>query len=70
VAPWYINTPLAKPVLDVEAYRSAVIDRTPAGRIGEPEEVAGAVAFLCMRAASYITGQCLAVDGGFTIYGF
>lgn len=70
VAPWYINTPLAKPVLDVEAYRSAVIDRTPAGRIGEPEEVAGAVAFLCMRASSYITGQCLAVDGGFTIYGF
>jgi Tropinone reductase 1 len=70
VAPWYINTPLAKPVLDVETYRRAVIDRTPAGRVGEPEEVAGAVAFLCMRASSYITGQCLAVDGGFTIYGF
>jgi Tropinone reductase 1 len=70
VAPWYINTPLAKPVLDVEAYRSAVIERTPMGRVGEPEEVAGVVAFLCMRASSYITGQCLAVDGGFTINGF
>jgi Tropinone reductase 1 len=70
VAPWYIKTPLAQPVLDNDAYRAAVVDRTPLRRIGEPEEVAGAVAFLCMPAASYITGQCLAVDGGFTIYGF
>jgi Tropinone reductase 1 len=70
VAPWYIKTPLAQPVLDNDAYRTAVLDRTPLGRIGEPEEVASTVAFLCMPAASYITGQCLAVDGGFTIYGF
>jgi tropinone reductase I len=70
IAPWYIRTPLAKPVLDIDAYRAAVLERTPLGRIGEPEEVASAVAFLCMPAASYITGQCLAVDGGFTIYGF
>jgi tropinone reductase I len=70
VAPWYIKTPLAQPVLDNDAYRTAVLDRTPLGRIGEPEEVASTVAFLCMPASSYITGQCLAVDGGFTIYGF
>ena len=70
VAPWYIHTPLAKPVLDVAAYRAAVLERTPMGRIGEPEEVASAVAFLCMPASSYITGQCLAVDGGFTVNGF
>jgi Tropinone reductase 1 len=70
VAPWYIWTPLAKPVLDIEAYRAEVLERTPLGRIGEPEEVASAVAFLCMDAASYVTGQCLAVDGGFTTYGF
>jgi Tropinone reductase 1 len=39
-------------------------------RIGEPEEVAAAVAFLCLPAASYITGEVVAVDGGFLRYGF
>lgn len=70
VAPWYIGTPLAETVLKNEHYLKQVLDRTPMKRIGQPEEVAGAVAFLCMPAASYITGQCLAVDGGFTTYGF
>ncbi|MGD8481401.1 MAG: SDR family oxidoreductase [Gammaproteobacteria bacterium] len=70
VAPWYIDTPLARQVLEDDDYRAAVLDRTPMGRIGEPAEVAAAVAFLCMPAAGYITGQCLAVDGGFTVNGF
>jgi Tropinone reductase 1 len=69
VAPWYIDTPLARQVLDDPDYRQAVVGRTPMGRIGEPEEVAAAVAFLCLPAASYITGQCLAVDGGFSVNG-
>ena len=70
VAPWYTWTPLAEPVLKDETFRKAVLERTPLKRIAEPVEVAAAVAFLCMPAASYITGQCLAVDGGFSIYGF
>ena len=70
VAPWYIRTPLAEQVLSDPAYRQDVLQRTPMGRVGEPEECARAIAFLCMPAAAYITGQCLAVDGGFSVYGF
>ena len=70
LAPWYIRTPLAEAVLQNEAYLNDVLARTPLGRIGEPAEVAAAAAFLCLPVASYITGQCLAVDGGFSIYGF
>jgi Tropinone reductase 1 len=70
VAPWYIETPLARPVLQNPDFYQAVVDRTPMRKIGQPEDVSAAVAFLCMPAAAYITGQCLAVDGGFTINGF
>ncbi|WP_026351236.1 SDR family oxidoreductase [Hymenobacter aerophilus] len=70
VAPWYIRTPLAETVLKDDTFRASVLARTPMGRVGEPEEVAAAVAFLCLPAAAYITGQTLAVDGGFTVNGF
>ena len=70
IAPWYIHTPLVEKLFKNREYLKAVIDRTPMGRIGEPSEVAAAAAFLCMPGASYITGQCLAVDGGFMVYGF
>lgn len=70
VAPWYIRTPLADQVLADPGYHQDVLDRTPMGRVGEAEECARAIAFLCMPASSYVTGQCLAVDGGFTIFGF
>lgn len=70
LAPWYIRTPLADAVLQNPDYLNSVLERTPMGRVGEPAEVAAAAAFLCMPAASYITGQCLAIDGGFSVYGF
>ena len=55
----------------VRMYHGATqFTRTPLGRIGEPEEVAAAVAFLCLPASSYVTGECIAVDGGFLRYGF
>lgn len=65
VAPWFIKTDLTKNLLENQSLRGRIIARTPLGRIGEPEEVAGLVAFLCLPTAAYITGQCIAVDGGF-----
>ena len=47
-----------------------VTEATPLGRLGEPADTAGAVAFLCMPASAYITGQVLAVDGGLAAQGF
>ena len=70
VAPWYIRTRRTSAALAQPEYYDEVITRTPMRRIGEPEEVAGAVAFLCLPASSYVTGECIAVDGGFLRYGF
>jgi Tropinone reductase 1 len=70
LAPWYINTPLAAQVINNPEYLDSVVKRTPMNRVGNADEVASVVAFLAMPASSYITGQCIAVDGGFSIYGF
>ncbi|PJJ95849.1 tropinone reductase [Lysobacteraceae bacterium NML91-0213] len=70
VAPWYIRTRRTSTALADPDYLDEVLARTPLGRIGEPEEVAAAVAFLCLPASAYITGECIAIDGGFLQYGF
>ena len=70
VAPWYIRTRRTSGALADPDYLDEVLLSTPMNRIGEPEEVAAAVAFLCLPASSYVTGECSAVDGGFLRYGF
>lgn len=69
VAPWYIRTPLTEPVLSQPERLERILARTPMKRVGTPQEVAAAIAFLCMDKASYITGQCLVVDGGLLCLG-
>jgi 3-oxoacyl-[acyl-carrier protein] reductase len=62
VAPGWINTRMTA-ALPEEVSRE-VLKQIPLGRLGEPEDVAGLVLFLCSDAASYITGQVIVVDGG------
>lgn len=64
IAPWYIKTPLTEGVLKDKKKLQNIIDSTPMKRIGKPEEISALAAFLCMKKASFITGQCIAVDGG------
>ena len=66
VAPTVIRTPMTDVVFADPGLRKEVIDKIPLGRIGEPEDVAGAVIFLCSKAADFITGETLVVDGGWT----
>jgi len=66
IAPGITRTPLVESMMNeaAEAYTAAAI---PMGRIGEPEDVASLAVFLCLPAASYITGQVICVDGGKTV---
>lgn len=67
VNPWYTRTPLAAPRLEPGALLDAILAATPNRRIADAEDVSGAVAFLCLPAARHITGQVIAVDGGFSV---
>jgi 3-oxoacyl-[acyl-carrier protein] reductase len=62
VAPGYVHSRLTDEIS--EDMRSLMLQNTPLGRLGEPEDIAGAVRFLCSNAAAYITGEVLLVDGG------
>ncbi|MGL4632683.1 MAG: SDR family oxidoreductase [Leadbetterella sp.] len=70
VSPWFIRTPLTAGVLANVDFESEIVSRTPQSRIGDPEEVASVVAFLALDASSYVSGQNIAIDGGFTVNGF
>jgi len=64
VSPGFVETPLTAGLFDLEGVRAGLESRTPLGRIGQPDEVASVVAFLCSDAAAYVTGHDLVVDGG------
>lgn len=64
VAPGYIATNNTQALRDDPDRNKAILERIPAGRWGDPADIAGAVTFLCTPAAGYVTGAVLNVDGG------
>ncbi|HLX55721.1 MAG TPA: 3-oxoacyl-[acyl-carrier-protein] reductase [Ktedonobacteraceae bacterium] len=66
IAPGFIPTELTS--ILTEQQRKFMLDVTPLGRFGAPEEIAAAINFLCLPEASYITGQILGVDGGMSMH--
>ena len=64
LGPGYIDTPLNKALIENVEFNRWICGRTPAGRWGKPEEVAGAAVFLASAASDFVNGQILYVDGG------
>ena len=67
VAPGWIRTPMTQGLLADTNRSASILARTPMGRWGEPEDVAGPVIFLCSKAAAFVTGVVLPVDGGYSV---
>lgn len=69
IAPGPFETKMMAYALDDPATRSAIEQRVPLGRIGHPDDMAGAAIYLASRAGAYLTGTIIAVDGGLTTHG-
>ena len=66
VCPGYIHTPMMAPVMDDPPSKATLVEKTPLGRVGTPEDIAKAVRFLMSDEAGFVTGTTLIVDGGVT----
>ena len=67
IAPGYFATEMNRALIDNAEFNAWVCKRTPAGRWGQPDELAGTAVFLASSASNYITGQLLIVDGGMSV---
>ena len=66
IAPTFIETPLTAPMFEDAAFKASVLAKIKLGRIGQPEDLMGAVLFLAGQASAMMTGTSLIVDGGWT----
>jgi gluconate 5-dehydrogenase len=67
IAPGYFATEMNRPLIDNAEFNAWVCQRTPAGRWGQPDELAGLAVFLASRASNYVSGQMIMVDGGMSV---
>jgi NAD(P)-dependent dehydrogenase (short-subunit alcohol dehydrogenase family) len=68
IGPTFIETPFTKPMLENATFREYVVGNIPLGRLGQPEDVVGAVIYLASEASNLVTGHLLLVDGGWTAH--
>ncbi len=68
IGPTFINTPLTRPMFEDKDFYNDVVSRIPLGRIGNPEDIVGAVVYLASPASDLVTGHTLLVDGGWTAW--
>jgi NAD(P)-dependent dehydrogenase (short-subunit alcohol dehydrogenase family) len=69
IAPGLVRTRFAKVLVETPEISNRTIEKTPLGRIGEPEDIAAAAVYLASDAASFVTGHTLVIDGGVTVGG-
>lgn len=67
IIPGWIRTDMTAGIIGYKPWYDSIVERTPAGRFGEPSDVAGAAIFLSSPASDFITGQSIIVDGGYSV---
>jgi NAD(P)-dependent dehydrogenase (short-subunit alcohol dehydrogenase family) len=67
IAPGLIETKFAQMLVDNDAIRSSIVERTAAGRVGQPRDIAGGAVFLASDESDYLTGDVMVIDGGWTL---
>jgi NAD(P)-dependent dehydrogenase (short-subunit alcohol dehydrogenase family) len=66
ICPTFIETPMTRPFFEDESFRKWILDKVKLGRVGQPEDIMGAVVFLASDASALMTGSALMLDGGWT----
>jgi NAD(P)-dependent dehydrogenase (short-subunit alcohol dehydrogenase family) len=66
IAPTFIETAMTRPYFEVPGFKDQVLGKIPLGRLGQVEDIMGAVAYLASDASALVTGTSLVVDGGWT----